>query len=164
MAYCLASRRSIPGLPEWPRFSAEIELTLAALYAIKPKAIFIPYWSWKIPPDIISVYECVGFHCTDLPFGRGGSPIENLIARGFEKTKVSVFRMNNKFDAGPIYLKRDLSLAGNIETILSRYDVLIKTIIFEMIENWPIPIPQVGEVTIFKRKTPEERAIIMAGR
>ena len=158
--YALATRRPIPGLPDWPTFKDDTELTLASLNKIK--AIFIPYWSWKIPSDIIANYECVGFHCTDLPFGRGGSPIENLIARGFDHTKLSVFRMNDKFDAGPIYLKRDLSLAGDMNAILNRIDRLIAAIIFGMIENWPTPQPQTGEVVIFKRKTPAERAAIMA--
>ena len=26
---------------------------------------------------------------TDLPYGRGGSPLQNLIIRGFESTKIS---------------------------------------------------------------------------
>ena len=54
---------------------------------------------------------------TDLPFGRGGSPLQNLITRGISKTKISALRCNEEIDAGPIYLKRPLSLHGSAEEI-----------------------------------------------
>ena len=56
---------------------------------------------------------------TDLPYGRGGSPLQNLIIRGHKKTKISALRMVNELDAGPIYFKRSLSLNGNAQKIYS---------------------------------------------
>ena len=46
-----------------------------------------------MPSEIIRNYECICFHETDLPFGRGGSPIQNLIVRGFKTTKISAIKM-----------------------------------------------------------------------
>ncbi len=46
---------------------------------IGPKYIFFPHWSWVIPKDIYTNFERVIFHMTDVPFGRGGSPLQNLI-------------------------------------------------------------------------------------
>ena len=45
---------------------------------------------------------------TDLPFGRGGSPLQNLLLRDIEKTKISLIKMNNKLDQGDIVQKRNL--------------------------------------------------------
>ena len=43
---------------------------------------------------------------TDLPYGRGGSPLQNLILKGKKTTKITAFKMIDKIDAGPIYLKK----------------------------------------------------------
>ncbi len=48
-------------------------------------------------------FNCVVFHMTDLPFGRGGSPLQNLISRGIYKTKISAIKVVKEIDAGPIY-------------------------------------------------------------
>ena len=50
-------------------------LKLKRLENINPEYIFFPYWSWKITPEIYEKYQCIGFHITDLPYGRGGSPL-----------------------------------------------------------------------------------------
>ena len=42
---------------------------------------------------------------TDLPFGRGGSPLQNLIVRGFEETMTSAIKVTKGIDTGDIYLK-----------------------------------------------------------
>lgn len=43
---------------------------------------------------------------TDLPYGRGGSPLQNLIVRNHYKTKISEIRVKKEIDSGPIYLKK----------------------------------------------------------
>ena len=77
---------------------------------LNPSIIFIPHWSYIIEEDIYENYECIVFHMTDLPYGRGGSPLQNLIARGHTETKVSAIQVVEELDAGPIYLKRSLQL------------------------------------------------------
>jgi len=54
------------------------DLTYENLNKIKPIFMFFPHWSWKIPREIYENFDCVGFHMTDLPYDRGGSPIQNL--------------------------------------------------------------------------------------
>jgi methionyl-tRNA formyltransferase len=105
---------------------------------------------------MLTTYECVNFHLTDLPFGRGGSPLQNLIVRGINKeTKLTAIRMVNELDAGPIYLKTDLSLEGTAQEILTRQsDQSAKMIEKIIIEN-PEPKEQEGEVVVFTRRTPE---------
>jgi len=115
--------------------------------------IFFPFWSWIIPPEIYEVWECIGFHMTDLPFGRGGSPLQNLIIRGHKTTKISAFRIVRELDAGPIYLKRDFDISyGSADEI---YDRALKIILEDMIpyilKHRPNSVPQVGEVVEFPR-------------
>src|SRR2546427_4886313 len=62
------------------RLRAKQELAAEKLKQIRPDFVFFPHWSWPIPEEIHSQFECVIFHMTDLPYGRGGSPLQNLIA------------------------------------------------------------------------------------
>ena len=55
------------------------DLNLSFLDKLKPKFIFLPHWSWIIEKEIFSKYECIAFHTSPLPYGKGGSPIQNLI-------------------------------------------------------------------------------------
>jgi methionyl-tRNA formyltransferase len=132
------------------------ELTHEALAELTPRWIFFPHWSWKIPSEIYQDFDCVVFHMTDVPFGRGGSPLQNLIARGFESTKLTALRCVEEMDAGPVYMKRDLSLLGTAEEILIRASTMIGDMIHEIALKSPAPVPQSGEATTFKRRTPAQ--------
>jgi methionyl-tRNA formyltransferase len=132
------------------------ELTLERLRALNPSRVFFLHWSWKVPAEIVRRFECVGFHMTDLPYGRGGSPLQNLILRGHRTTMLSAFRLVEAFDAGPVYLKAELSLDGRAEDIYLRASRLAARLIGRILNEHPEPAPQEGEVVVFRRRTPEE--------
>ncbi|PPT06809.1 Methionyl-tRNA formyltransferase-like protein 2 [Geitlerinema sp. FC II] len=131
-------------------------LTFDYLQKIQPQYIFFPHWSYRIPESIFTNFECIIFHMTDLPFGRGGSPLQNLIARGIYETKITALRCIQELDAGDIYLKKPLSLYGSAEEIFIRASETIEEMIAEIIENQYTPIPQEGEPEIFKRRKPQQ--------
>jgi methionyl-tRNA formyltransferase len=135
------------------------ELEVAVLRIFKPRFIFFLHWSWKIPPDVFDEFECVIFHMTDLPFGRGGSPLQNLIMRKIRETKISALRCVQALDAGPVYMKRPLSLSGSAEEIFSRCKEIIFGMMIEIIKSKPEPRQQEGEPVFFKRRKPEESQI-----
>jgi len=121
------------------------DLNLNRLKETNPRYIFFPHWSWMIPREIYERFECIVFHETDLPFGRGGSPIQNLISMGIEETRISALRVIGELDAGPVYLKRDLKLNGSATEIFNRASDIIYEMILEIIKNEPTPIPQESE-------------------
>ncbi len=125
--------------------------------ATRPEKIFFPHWSWIIPKSIYDTFECIVFHMTDLPFGRGGSPLQNLISRGVCQTKISAIRVVKEVDAGPIYLKEDLSLYGAAEEIYIRAsETIFQKMIPRLIQETIVPHPQKGKVTTFSRRTPKD--------
>ena len=132
------------------------DLTVENLAKIDPRFVFFPHWSYRIPDDVFQSFECVIFHMTDLPFGRGGSPLQNLIARGIYETKISALRCVEVLDAGPIYLKRPLSLYGSGEEIYIRASNIVEDMIVEIVRDNPKPLDQVGEPTFFKRRRPDQ--------
>lgn len=132
------------------------DLTLDRIEALNPGFIFFPHWSHLIPADIYERYNCIVFHMTDLPYGRGGSPLQNLIVRGHKTTMLSALKATRELDAGDIYLKRPLMLSGTAEQIfINAADIMIEMII-EIIKNKISPVPQKGEVVKFRRRTKEE--------
>lgn len=114
--------------------------------------IFFLHWNWHVPVELWSRFECACFHMTDVPYGRGGSPLQNLIVAGHESTKLTALRMVEELDAGPVYAKRELSLDGRAEEIYIRAAKLSFEIIKWMIRNEPSPEAQQGDVGSFKRR------------
>src|SRR5271156_4846601 len=138
-----AFHRRTPSLAgDWHMIDDPARLSLDALSRLAPRYLFFPHWSWRVPNEILSQYECICFHMTDVPYGRGGSPLQNLIMRGHATTMLTALRMTDEIDAGPVYLKRPLSLDGRAEEIFVRAADLVYELIAEIITKEPVPIPQ----------------------
>jgi len=138
------------------------KLTKEYIKKINPDYLFFPHWSWKIPEEIYKNYKCIVFHMTDLPFGKGGSPLQNLIIKGIKQTKISAIDVSKELDSGNIYIKKDLDISiGSAEEIFIKAS---RIIFFEMIpyiiKNNPTPKKQVGKEVIFKRRKPNESNIL----
>ena len=140
----------------WVYVSTPSELTAALEDPAAPEYIFFTHWSEFIPKGIYQSHTCVLFHMTDVPFGRGGSPLQNLIVRGFTETKLSALRVTEVVDGGDVFLKRPLSLSGSAQEILERAALLMVEMIREIIESHPTAQPQVGTPEIFRRRRPED--------
>lgn len=146
---------------EWGyvRTSAELEQILS-----EPENtieyIFFLHWSEIVPTYILQATNCVCFHMTDVPYGRGGSPLQNLIARGHRSTKVTALRMTSELDAGPVYLKKELSLEGSTaEEIYQRASKLSCEMALQILQQNLSPKAQTGTAIKFKRRTPEQSQI-----
>ena len=149
--------RDLPG--EWVFVDRPDALTPQSVGDLDPRYLFFLHWSTKVPDEITHRYECVNFHMTDVPFGRGGSPLQNLIARGHTSTILTALRMSDDLDAGPVYMKRPLSLDGRAEEIYVRATNLAAEMIESIIRDEPEPTPQEGEVVVFERRRPRQSEI-----
>lgn len=130
------------------------DLEYTKIKAFNPDFIFFPHWSYIIPSQIFKNFTCIGFHMTDLPFGRGGSPLQNLIVREIYKTKISAFKVSEGIDEGPIYMKKDFDISdGSAAEILKRASkIIFEEMIPYILDNSPIPVKQKGIPVIFKRR------------
>ncbi|HLX85534.1 MAG TPA: hypothetical protein VKR59_16650 [Terriglobales bacterium] len=144
---------------EWHYVGEREQLTLDKIRKCRPRYVFFLHWSWKVPQKIVDEVECVCFHMTDVPYGRGGSPLQNLIIRGHRNTKLTALKMSQEFDAGPVYLKKDLSLEGGAEEIYLRACSLSADMIKQIVRDEMQPLPQTGEPVTFTRRKPEESQI-----
>ena len=146
---------------KWAHSPEELENRINASPNIR--YIFFLHWNWLVPEFIWSQYECVCFHMTDVPYGRGGSPLQNLIVRGHKDTVLTALRMVDEMDAGPVYTKRPLPLDGTAHEIYMRASKLSFEIIDWMVASEPAPVAQSGHPVIFKRRKPTQSKLPIAG-
>ena len=139
--------------------SKKKKLTTNYLKKINPKYIFFPHWNWIVPKEIVEQYNCILFHAAPLPFGRGGSPLQNLILHNFKSTKLCAIKMTDQIDSGPIYCKTIIKLDGNIQDIFNRINTGVNKLMNQLISSQIKPKAQVGGVFTFKRRTPIESKI-----
>lgn len=138
------------------RVRSEVELLSTMTRVPAPDLVFFPHWSWRIPAEVFHRAECILFHMTDVPYGRGGSPLQNLILRGHEETVVAALGVIGQLDAGPVYLKQPLSLLGTAEEILRRASAVVAEMIVEIAVSRPTPRAQEGTVVQFRRRRRED--------
>lgn len=123
--------------------------------------VFFPHWSWVVPDEIIDRFTCICFHSTPLPYGRGGSPIQNMVLNGHRDTQVVALKMTNQLDAGPIYLRQDVSLIGGGEEVFRRIYQTTISMMKSLLTVLPSPTEQEGEVTIFTRRQSDDSKLDM---
>jgi len=136
------------------------EINLIQIKKINPKIIFFIHWSKIIKESLFEKYLCIQFHASNLPKGRGGSPIQNQILQNIKKTKLTAFKISKKLDSGPICLQEDLMLAGDAEQILKKIEIKSIKMINKIIKIKKLKFKkQVGKPSYFKRRKPLESRI-----
>lgn len=143
----------------WHFIGDRSELTVELVEGLQPRYLFFLHWSWWVPKAITDGFECVCFHMTDVPYGRGGSPLQNLLVRGHTETRLSALRMVEAMDAGPVYAKVELPLHGTAEEIYIRATHLAADMALRIAAENPVPVAQEGEPTEFKRRKPADSEI-----
>lgn len=136
------------------------ELSDLLLAGVKPDFICFPHWNWKVTKDVYERFLCVVFHVAPLPFGRGGSPIQNLILRGVTEAPVNALIMGSKLDAGDILLQENISLEGKLSDIFSRIAKVVQRQIVLISKGSFKQTPQTGESTIFRRLSEADNQIL----
>lgn len=127
---------------------------------INPKAIFFIHWSKYIPKNLYNQFLCIQFHSSNLPKGRGGSPIQNQILKKINKTKISAFKVTNKIDSGPICFQESLELRGSAQNILDKMEIKSIKMINKIIKTKNLKFKkQSGQATYFKRRKPIDSKI-----
>jgi methionyl-tRNA formyltransferase len=151
----------LPGEWRFARTSEEIDTRVVQQF--DPRYVFFLHWSDKIPAELVGRFECVCFHMTDVPYGRGGSPLQNLIAAGHRSTVLTALRMTDEFDAGPVYEKVPLSLEGSAEEIYLRASHLAAEMVQRIAADETVPVPQAGAPVVFKRRDPAQSKLPESG-
>lgn len=114
--------------------------------------IFVFRWPKIIRKSLLDKQEFIGFHTSNLPEGRGGSPIQNQIMDNIFFTKVNSIKLTEEIDKGPVYLSTQISLQGKIEDIWRTISRVSKDQIISIIEKKIDPIPQTEKNNDFYKR------------
>jgi len=150
----------LPGSWQFVTTSDELDQVIAET---TPRYAFFLHWSRKVPQSVTANTECVVFHMADVPYGRGGTPLQNLVVRGHRTTMLSALRMTDEIDAGPVYSKERLDLCGTAEEVYLRADALAASMIEHIVSTEPQPVDQAGDVVTFQRRKPEHSRLPETG-
>ena len=85
-------------------------LTLALFYG----------WSWMVPDALTRSLDCLCLHPSILPKYRGGTPFQHQILNGETEGGLTIFKMTDVLDGGPILQQRQFSLLGTLREIFER--------------------------------------------
>jgi methionyl-tRNA formyltransferase len=82
------------------------EATRATIAAVAPDAVCVCAFGALIKEPLLSRYPILNVHPSLLPRWRGAAPIERAIMAGDEQTGVSIMRLTEGLDSGPIGAQR----------------------------------------------------------
>jgi len=94
------------------------------LKSYEPDYIFFIGWSSILEKNMVDKYYCICLHPSPLPLYRGGSPIQHQIIRGESESAVTLFKMDEKIDHGPILFQKKFSLNGSLDEIFHRISMI----------------------------------------
>lgn len=95
-------------------------------------------------------------HASDLPKGKGFSPLQWQVLEGADDITLTLFEVVEEVDAGPYYLKENVTFNGTelLEELRNKMANKIIEICLKYVEshNNLEPIEQIGEETFYPRR------------
>jgi methionyl-tRNA formyltransferase len=121
-------RRQLPTPPPVARFARERGLPLlqpgklrddaellARLQREAPDFLVVVAYGKLLPPEILEIpaIACVNVHASLLPKYRGASPVAAALLAGESETGVSIMKMTEGLDEGPVYAVRHMPIGDS---------------------------------------------------
>jgi len=94
---------------------------------------------------------CLNIHASLLPRWRGAAPIQRALLAGDAETGISIMRMDEGLDTGPVYLRRSIRIgardtAGSLHDALAALGAeLICDVLDRLAHSAPVPHAQPAE-------------------
>ena len=98
-----------------------------------------------LPPPILDAPKagCINVHASLLPRWRGAAPIQRAILAGDEVSGVTIMRMDEGLDTGPMLLRRELDIRGkNAGQVTEEMAQLGARALLDWLDNPTAPVPQ----------------------
>ena len=119
----------------------KLQVTSCELQELKPDLIIIAAYGQILPKEILDIPKqgCLNIHPSLLPKYRGPSPLQFTILNGAKETGVTIIKMDEKIDQGPILAKRELKIPNpkiSYEKLLKELAELGANLPIETIPKW----------------------------
>ncbi len=119
-----------------------------------PDLIVVAAYGQILRPEVLNLppWGCLNIHASLLPRWRGASPIQYAILHGDAESGVTIMKMDEGLDTGPILSQRSLPLASDEtdESLSQKLAALGATLLLETLPHYlrgelvPRPQPQEG--------------------
>lgn len=111
-------------IPVFQPKSVNLKLGYESLKELSPDIIITVAYGKILKEKVIKLpkYGCWNVHASLLPKYRGAAPIQRALENGEKETGISIFKIVEKLDAGPIaYIKKTpIYLEDNFESLYNR--------------------------------------------
>jgi len=148
--------------------SLRSEAIVASLRASNAQAMVVAAYGLILPPGVLEVFPggCVNIHASLLPRWRGAAPIQRALLAGDPETGISIMRMEQGLDTGPVYCSRTLPIladdsAGSLEGRLAALGAqcIVETLP-RIAEGTLTALPQPKEGVTYAHKISKQEAVI----
>ncbi|WP_126993129.1 methionyl-tRNA formyltransferase [Thermosipho globiformans] len=132
---------------------------LSIIERFKPDLGIVVAYGKLLKPPFLNAIPFYNIHASLLPKYRGAAPIQRALENGEGVTGITIFKIGEGMDDGPIALKKEISV-GEFETFGSLYEKLLslgKEALLEFLNNYPPNLyPQEGEPTYAPKISKED--------
>jgi methionyl-tRNA formyltransferase len=143
------------------------EAFLARLRSLEPDVSVVVAYGELLSADVLDTPRLgsVNVHFSLLPRWRGASPVQHAILAGDPVTGVTVIRMDEGLDTGPVLARgrepiRSDDDAGSLGARLASLGAdVITWVLADLAEGRAIPMPQTGPPTFAPKLEPTDRVI-----
>ena len=135
----VADQAGALGLPVAQPASVNEESARERIAAASPEAICACAFGALIKEPLLSDYLMLNVHPSLLPRWRGAAPIERAIIAGDERTGVSIMRMTEGLDSGPVCLQEQepIGPADTYGSLAARLEVLGGELLVKALDERP---------------------------
>ncbi len=141
-ASAVASQASALGIPVYKANSMDKDC-LSWIRSLEPDIGVVVAYGTIFDSDVLALprYGWLNLHYSLLPALRGPAPVQNAILRGLKETGVTVFRLDQGIDTGPIVAQEKVSIdstenSGELLEKLSQVGAeLISNVLSDMTPN-----------------------------
>ena len=135
---------------------------LERIEAVAPDALCVCAYGVLIKEPLLSAHEILNVHPSLLPRWRGAAPVERAIMAGDEQTGVSIMRLTEGLDSGPVCLQEheEITPFDDYATLSARLQALGGELIVRALDERP-PYAEQGEagVTYARKIEARDRAL-----
>ena len=124
------------------------------LRELEPDLMVVAAYGLLLPPEVLNIPRlgCINVHASLLPKWRGAAPIVHAILAGDTTTGVSIMRMEQGLDTGPVYRAAEIpvSEAENAQTLHDKLADLGTRVLMDVVDELDkgkleaIPQPETG--------------------
>lgn len=113
---------------------------LSAIRSLQPDLLLVAAYGQIIPREVLDLpkFGSINIHGSLLPKYRGASPIQATILNGDKETGITLIKMDEKMDHGPIIAKEIVRLT-NEETFTKLYEQLSQVsadLVIRILPDW----------------------------